>query len=148
MKKLIVLASLLFASSLFAGQLVTVKAQNTSQVSDEQALKALAHVIANDPSYLGKTVSLTVGEESKEFEVTRIVTVQSAADNRLKMKKPETEMGADQWARNVGAIIRGATSGLEGSATVSVNVTHKENKPDGTTSETGVKVEVTVSAKK
>lgn len=147
MKKLIILASLLFASVSFAGQLVTVKAQNTSGVSDAEALKALADVIAKDPLYLGKTVALTVGDESKEFEVNRIVTVQSAADNRLKMKKPETE-GADRWARNVGAIIRGATSGLEGSAAVSVNVTHKENKPDGTSTTTDVKVEVTVSAKK
>jgi len=146
-KKLIILASLLFASVSFAGQLVTVKAQNTSGVSDAEALNALAEVIAKDPLYLGKTVSLTVGDESKEFEVNRIVTVQSAADNRLKMKKPETE-GADGWARNVGAIIGGATRGIEGTATVKVDVTHTERKPDGTSKDTNVKLELTVSGKK
>jgi hypothetical protein len=102
-------------------------------------------VFRADCSYHGKILEITVGNEKRQLDLTMVT--QSLADNKLKVKKPETE-GADAWAKNVGAIIKGATSGIEGSATVKVDVTHTEKRPDGTATDTSVKVEVTVSAKK
>jgi hypothetical protein len=146
LSSLIVFTNVASAYDFKPTQVINLKVENTSGQSDEEALTELSDVISSDSSYRGKQVEITVGDARKVLDLTKTMSIQSASDNKLKMKKPEE--GADQWAKNVGAIVKGATSGIEGSATVKVDVSHSEKRPDGTAADTTVKVEVTVSAKK
>lgn len=117
---------------------ITIRLENTSDLSDDEAAAQLAVLLSGSPEYQGDLIHLSVGNASVDLNLFNKFSLQYETIGIKETIKP------GQWAVDVGAVIKGATGGVSGSATVKVDVTHK----DGKGAETTVKVEVTVTAKK
>lgn len=103
-------------------------------LADKNSANEILAYLRADPENDRRDIIVKVGNQVAEYYV----------EQRVETIGIKETLKPSQWAVDVGTIVKGATGGMSGSATVKVDVSRKDPKGGETT----VKVEITISGKK
>lgn len=132
-----------FATSVFSVSLVDAdfdpeleEAPRGNFIQNKQMAYELLQALLADPANANSNIRVSVGGSIAEYIVPAFTPRRDTMGQKEIIKSPS-------WAKDVSDIVKAATGGISGKATVKVNVQRKT--PDG--AETNVVVEITIEKK-